>query len=92
MPGALKNISIERIIGIGGAVFTTFMYSSMLQIAWNNLHGVTVIWIQPVLTILNNLIWISYGILKKDIFIFLANISGVLVSVFTLSAIYINRL
>ena len=49
----------------------------------------TKIWIQPALTIVSNSVWFSYGILRKDIFLLIANGAGIVFAIITIAAIFI---
>jgi hypothetical protein len=83
-----KQISLQKTIGITGTILTTLMFSSMIEVAWNNYQGLTAIWIQPALTILSNSIWFSYGILRRDIFLLIANGAGIIFAIITIMAIF----
>lgn len=85
-----KLIKMQKTIGITGTVLTTLMFSSMIEIAWNNYRGLTAIWIQPALTVFSNSIWFSYGILRKDIFLLIANGAGILFAFITIGAIFLT--
>ena len=45
MTHAAKQIRLEKIIGMTGTVLTTLMFSSMIEVAWNNYMDLTKIWI-----------------------------------------------
>ncbi|MCP5514893.1 MAG: hypothetical protein H7A26_05475 [Spirochaetales bacterium] len=89
MTHAAKQIRTEKIIGMTGTVLTTLMFSSMIEVAWNNYMDLTKIWIQPSLTIISNSIWLSYGLLRKDIFLLIANGAGIVFAVITIAAIFV---
>ena len=85
-----KQINMQKTIGITGTILTTLMFSSMIEVAWNNYQGLTSIWIQPALTILSNSIWFSYGILRRDIFLLIANGAGIIFAIITIVAIFLR--
>ncbi len=85
----VKRVNPEKIIGLVGAVLTTLMFSSMIEIAWNNYRGITTIWIQPILTIVSNAVWFAYGIYRKDLFILIANGAGIFFAAITICAIFL---
>ncbi len=89
MTHAARQIKIEKIVGITGTVLTTLMFSSMIEIAWNNYKDLTTIWIQPALTVVSNALWFSYGILRKDVFLLFANGAGIVFAIITIIAIFI---
>ncbi|MDX9802138.1 MAG: SemiSWEET family transporter [Spirochaetia bacterium] len=88
MTHAAKQIRLEKIIGMTGTVLTTLMFSSMIEVAWNNYMDLTKIWIQPSLTIISNSVWFSYGLLRKDIFLLIANGAGIVFAIITITAIF----
>lgn len=88
MTHAARQIRLEKIIGMTGTVLTTLMFSSMIEVAWNNYMDLTTIWIQPSLTIISNSIWLSYGLLRKDVFLLIANGAGIIFAVLTIAAIF----
>ena len=89
MTHAAKQIRTEKIIGMTGTVLTTLMFSSMIEVAWNNYMDLTKIWIQPSLTIISNSVWFSYGLLRKDVFLLIANGAGIVFAVITIAAIFV---
>lgn len=89
MTHAAKQIRLEKIIGMTGTVLTTLMFSSMIEVAWNNYMDLTKIWIQPSLTIISNSVWFSYGLLRKDVFLLIANGAGIVFAVITIAAIFV---
>ncbi len=72
-----------NILGFAGTCIAIIMFVSLLEIARNNLHGNTHIIIQPIVTTINCTIWSVYAHLKKERFVFWANLPGVFLGIFT---------
>ncbi|MCX6793251.1 MAG: SemiSWEET family transporter [Candidatus Falkowbacteria bacterium] len=72
-----------KLLGYTGTIVAIIMFLSLIEIARANMSGQTHIIIQPLATILNCSIWSTYAILNKDKFVFMANMPGVLLGVFT---------
>ena len=89
MTHAARQIRLEKIIGMTGTVLTTLMFSSMIEVAWNKYMDLKKILIQPSLKIISNSVWFSYGMLRKDVFLLIANGAGIVFAVITIAAIFV---
>jgi hypothetical protein len=84
----LKKEKISNTLGFIGTVIAITMFVSLLEVARSNWLGESHIIIQPIITTINCSIWSVYAFMKKEKFVFVANIPGVLLGVITiLSAI-----
>ncbi len=83
-----KRFTPEKIMGLFGAILTTVMFSSMIEIAVNNHRGITTIWFQPLMTIISTVVWFAYGLYRKDLFLLIANGAGFFFSLITIGAIF----
>lgn len=77
-------------LGIIGTCISVAMYFSLIEIAISNLSGTSHIFIQPLITIINCTIWVAYAYLKKERFVFLANLPGVFFGIFTVITAFIK--
>ncbi len=84
-----KKIAPEKLMGLIGAILTTVMFSSMIEIAVNNHRGITTIWFQPLMTIVSTVVWFVYGLFRKDLFLLIANGAGFFFSLITIGAIFL---
>lgn len=78
-----------KILGTLGACLAISMFVSLLEIANGNLKGESHIYIQPAFVTLNCIIWTAYGYLKKEKFVYWANIPGVFLGIFTVISAFI---
>jgi hypothetical protein len=79
----------ESQLGTMGAVLAVVMFTSLIEIAWNNYRGNTAIWIQPSMTIINNTVWLLYGLSRNDIFLVVANSAGIFFAMVSIIAIFL---
>ena len=77
-------------LGILGTCISIAMYFSLVEIAISNLNGTSHIFIQPLVTIINCTIWVTYAHLKKERFVFWANVPGIFFGVFTVVTAFIK--
>lgn len=87
----MKNfiLKYERIFGLTATIFSTFMFLALIEVASNNLHNNKKIIIQPLLTVINCILWSLYGTSKKDWFIISPNLVGILMGIFTIFTAFI---
>lgn len=79
----MKKDTTIKILGYVGTLIAISMFVSLLEIAKSNLSGQSHIFIQPLVTTLNCSIWSVYAWLRKEKFVFAANIPGVFLGIFT---------
>lgn len=75
-----------QLFGALGAGMAVLMFVALIEILLGNLRGDTSIWIQPLATLLNCGCWVAYGLGRRDWFVFVPNVVGVLVASATLLA------
>ncbi len=78
------------ILGTFGTILAIAMFISLLEIARANLRGESHIFIQPMVTTINCVIWSLYAHLKKEKFVFWANLPGVFLGIFTVITAFIH--
>lgn len=76
----------NALFGALGAGMAVLMFVALIEILLGNLRGDTSIWIQPLATLLNCGCWVAYGLGRRDWFVFVPNVVGVLVASATLLA------
>lgn len=76
--------------GTAGATLAILMFVSLIEIAKDNLAGESHIYIMPAVTTLNCIIWSIYGYMKKEKFVFWANVPGVLLGIITVLTAFIT--
>jgi hypothetical protein len=79
----------EQQLGMLGAILAVVMFTSLIEIAWNNFQGWSVIWIQPSMTVINNSVWATYGISRGDKFLIIANSAGIFFAIISILAIFV---
>ena len=77
-------------LGTLGTCLAIAMFVSLLEIARDNLNGTAHIFIQPMVTTINCIIWSVYAYLKKEKFVFWANLPGVFLGIFTVITAFIK--
>ena len=86
----MKKDVVIKILGYIGTVVAISMFVSLLEVAKSNLSGNSHIFIQPLVTVINCSVWSVYAFLKKEKFIFAANIPGVFLGIFTLLSAFLH--
>ncbi len=81
---------IINMFGTAGATLAILMFVSLIEIAKDNLAGESHIYIMPAVTTLNCIIWSIYGYMKKEKFVFWANVPGVLLGIITVLTAFIT--
>lgn len=76
----------SRLFGALGAGLAVLMFVALIEILLGNLRGDTSIWIQPLATLLNCGCWVAYGLGRRDGFVLVPNVVGVVVASATLAA------
>ncbi len=84
-----KLIEKENVIGAIASICATLMILSLIEVFISNLEGTSNIYIQPLATIFNCFLWSLYGYARKDMFIIIPNISGVIIGVTTTISAFI---
>lgn len=79
-----------NVLGILGTCLAIAMFVSLLEIARDNLLGTSHIYIQPTVTTINCIIWSLYAYLKKERFVFWANLPSVFLGIFTVITAFIK--
>lgn len=82
----LKNINT---IGVIATSLAVIMFVALIEVFISNIKGESHIIIQPMMTALAGLIWTLYGYGKKDWFIMIPNITGLVLGVATTIAAFI---
>ena len=78
----------EKIIGGIASGLAIIMFVSLIEVLISNLRGTSHIFIQPIATALNGLFWSLYAFGKKDWFLLIPNVIGLILgSITALSAI-----
>ncbi len=77
-------------LGLLGTCLAIAMFFSLLEIARDNLLGTSHIFIQPFVTSINCIIWSIYAYLKKEKFVFWANLPGVFLGIFTVITAFVR--
>ncbi len=84
----MQDIKVEKILGLTGTILAILMFTSIIEVAISNWKGESNIIVQPILTVINCVIWSIYACLRKDKFVFWSNVPGVFLGIITvLSAI-----
>ncbi|MCC6323340.1 hypothetical protein IT400_00960 [Candidatus Nomurabacteria bacterium] len=78
-----------NLLGFLGTCLAIAMFVSLLEIARDNFRGESHIFIQPTVTTINCVIWSVYAYLKKEKFVFWANLPGVFLGIFTVITAFI---
>ncbi len=78
------------ILGVIGTCLAIAMFVSLLEIARDNILGTSHIFIQPSVTTINCVIWSVYAYMKKEKFVFWANLPGVFLGIFTVVTAFIH--
>ena len=77
----------EKLIGTIAATLAVIMFLSLIEILLSNIRGESNIFIQPLATALNGLLWSLYAYVKKDWFLMIPNTLGLILgSMTTISA------
>lgn len=75
--------ALIKLLGTSGTILAILMFVSLVEIARSNMSGEANIFIQPLVTTINCMIWSTYAYLKKEWFLFWANVPGVFLGLFT---------
>ena len=78
----------EKVIGTFAAIFAVVMFVSLIEIFISNIQGKSRIFFQPLATVFNCLFWSLYAYCRKDWFIFIPNIFGLVLGVLTVLSIF----
>ncbi|MGZ8155366.1 MAG: SemiSWEET family transporter [Burkholderiales bacterium] len=78
-------------LGTVGSTLASFMFIALWEVAVKNYRGVTRIWIQPLLTLTNCVIWTWYASLIQDYYVMIPNAFGIALALITLGAIRFGR-
>jgi hypothetical protein len=73
----------DKIIGSIAAVLGAIMFFSLIEIMISNIQGKSAIFIQPMATAVNGFFWSAYGYGRKDYFIMVPNILGLIIGILT---------
>ncbi len=79
----------ENQLGTLGTILTVVMFTSLIEVAWSNYRGKSVIWIQPTISIINSTVWCLYAVTRGDRFLLLANMVGIFFAIITIPAIFL---
>ncbi len=85
----MKKDLIIKVLGYVGTILSILMYTSLIEVAKNNIYSHSHIFIQPFFTILNCTLWSTYAYLTKEKFVFWANLPGVIFGIITFITAFI---
>ena len=79
----------EKIIGSIASAVAIIMFFSLVEILISNVRGESSLYVLPMATALNCFFWSLYGYGRKDIFVFVPNLLGLLLGVITAFSAFI---
>ena len=69
-----------RVFGTLAASVTVIMFVATLEIAYKNVMSGTAIWVQPFVMMVNCFLWLGYGHTKRDWFLMVTNVIGIILA------------
>lgn len=79
----------EKLVGSLASTFSIIMFFSLIEVLVSNLQNKSNIFIQPIATVANGLLWGLYGYGKKDNFILVPNLIACILGLITAIAAFI---
>ena len=79
----------EKFIGSIASILAIIMFVSLIEIMISNLQGKSNIFIQPLATAVNCFFWSMYAYGKKDWFLLIPNILGLILGILTIISVFI---
>jgi len=79
----------QKLIGALASTFSIIMFFSLIEVMMSNLQNKSDIYIQPIATIANGLLWFIYGYGKKDYYIMVPNILACILGLATAIAAFV---
>lgn len=79
----------EKVIGSIASILAIIMFVSLIEVFISNLQGKSSIFIQPSATALNCFFWSMYAYGRKDWFLLVPNILGMVLGLMTVGSIFI---
>lgn len=78
----------EKIIGSIASILAIIMFISLIEILISNYRGESNIFIQPLATVINCFFWSMYAYGKKDYFLLIPNIAGLILGTLTIISVF----